>query len=176
MSIEYDAYLHEHIENVGTGLRWMDENLTLTPSEKFAIGVALRDSLDHDATKYGSEEYDAYDAYFYGGNRSSKVVNDFNIAWLHHIHNNPHHWQHWILVNDDAKEGTVALEMPTNYIFEMIADWWTFSWRTGNLKEIFKWYADHKERIIFHKKTLREVERILKMIEDKLEELDNEQK
>ena len=32
------------------------------------------------------------------------------------------------------------LEMPYDYIIEMICDWWSFSWQSGNLYEIFKWY------------------------------------
>jgi len=169
MSKEYDQYLTEHVNNVYHGLQWMKNHLDLNAKEIDAIDMASCGK--HDESKWTKEEYDAYDDYFYGGNRSSIVVNKFNLAWLHHIHNNPHHWQHWILVNDDPKDGTVALEMPLNYIFEMIADWWTFSWKTENLNEIFKWYDEHKDRIIFHKKTRKEVESILDKIKNKLEEI-----
>nr|DAE02562.1 MAG TPA: hypothetical protein [Siphoviridae sp. ctmYS12] len=29
------------------------------------------------------------------------------------------------------------MDMPYNYIIEMICDWWAFSWNKGNLQEIF---------------------------------------
>lgn len=45
----------------------------------------------------------------------------FNAAWLHHIHHNPHHWQHWILRQDDGRE--VVLVPPNAVVNEMIADW-----------------------------------------------------
>lgn len=159
MSLKYNEYLHEHCSGVRQGLQWMADNL---------IGLD-QDSLDkarfnaevHDNSKMQPEEYKAYDDYFYGGNQTSKVKEAFDYAWLHHIRNNPHHWQYWVLINDDADEGTRALEMPLEYVYEMIADWWSFSWKKGNLMEIFDWYDDHKKRIIFHKNTKKIVETIL---------------
>ena len=61
----------------------------------------------------------------------------------------PHHWQYWVLINDNPEEGEVLIEMPYNYILEMICDWWAFSWAKGNLNEIFPWYEERK-RIIFN--------------------------
>ena len=37
--------------------------------------------------------------------------------------------------------------MPYDYILEMICDWWSFSWQSGDLYEIFKWYEDHSKYI-----------------------------
>ena len=55
------------------------------------------------------EEYFAYATYFYG-KKTSQVEKNFDYAWLHHQKENPHHWQYWLLHNDD--EGLVALEIP----------------------------------------------------------------
>ena len=117
------------------------------------------------------EEYDAYDKYFYGRNKSYAVVQDFNKAWLHHIHHNPHHWQHWVLINDDPGEGMVILDMPYMYVVEMICDWWAFSWKKENLHEIFSWYDEHKDYMKLSKNTRKTVEDILDKIKQKLEEL-----
>ena len=160
MSLQYDEYLNEHIANVTKGLLWMQDNLGGTDST--ALSRAIENAAHHDASKYDIEEYDAYDTYFYGGNRSYQVVQDFNYAWLDHQKKNPHHWQYWILINDDAEEGTVALRMPLVYIYEMIADWWTFSWKSNNLMEMFKWYGDHRSHIMLHSETRAIVEDILK--------------
>lgn len=160
MSLQYDEYLTEHIANVTKGLLWMQDNLGGTDST--ALSRAIENAAHHDASKYDIEEYDAYDQYFYGGNRSYQVVQDFNYAWLDHQKKNPHHWQYWVLINDDAEEGDVALRMPLVYIYEMIADWWTFSWKSDNLMEMFKWYGDHRSHIMLHPETRVIVEDILK--------------
>ena len=52
--------------------------------------------------------------------------------------------------------------MPLVYIYEMIADWWTFSWKSNNLMEMFKWYGDHRSHIMLHSETRAIVEDILK--------------
>lgn len=169
MSESYDRYLYRHVDCVQKGLRWMETKIPdIASYEEFIL--ATGNAISHDDSKNFQDEYSAYDAYFYGGNRSHKVVQDFNYAWLHHIHSNPHHWQYWVLINDDPEDGTVALEMPIEYILEMISDWWTFSWLNGDLYEIFKWYEEHKERMILHKKTRELVEHILQRIKEVLDE------
>ena len=169
MSIEYDNYLGLHRANVARGYFWIRDNLPELV-EKRGCDFEHQICFAHDASKEDPEEYNAYDAYFYGGNRSYAVVQAFNKAWLHHIHANPHHWQHWVLIHDDPKEDMTILEMPYNYILEMICDWWAFSWRSGKLDEIFKWYDEHKAYIKFHDKTRETVEDILAKIKEKLEE------
>ena len=168
MSVQYDNYLTEHKENVAKGFRWLQENIP----EVIEDGFEWQICFNHDASKTDPEEYDAYDAYFYGNNRSYAVVQNFKNAWLRHIHNNPHHWQHWILINDEPKEGMVVIDMPYIYVVEMICDWWAFSWKNGDLNEIFDWYEDRKDYMKLSANTRRSVEYILGKMKDKLEEKD----
>lgn len=172
MSLEYNAYLDKHIENVKRSLSWLKSNLPYLVSsqsyDKADYNINL--SFGHDASKWTKDEYDAYDKYFYGGNKSYDVVTEFNKAWLHHIHNNPHHWQHWVLLEDDPDGGNVCIEIPEEYVIEMICDWWSFSWNTGNLYEIFDWYDKHKLTMQLNKKTRKLVEDILDKIKKKLDE------
>ena len=176
MSKQYDQYLIQHKANVAKGFEWIKANLPqYIPTAKVDAHMnPLGNDLDwqmeinHDYSKNRPEEYDAYDAYFYGGNQSFFVTKAFNKAWLIHIHNNPHHWQYWVLINDDPGEGTITLEMPHNYIIEMICDWWSFSWSQDKLEEIFNWYEEHKNYIMLHPKTRKEVENILKTMAEKL--------
>ena len=168
MSVQYDNYLTEHKENVAKGFRWLQENIPEVIEDDFEWQICF----NHDVSKTDPEEYDAYDAYFYGNNRSYSVVQNFNKAWLRHIHNNPHHWQHWILINDERKEGMVVIDMPYIYVVEMICDWWAFSWKKGDLNEIFGWYEDRKDYMKFSANTRRSVEHILGKMKDKLEEKD----
>ena len=166
MSAQYDNYLESHKANVRKGFEWIKENIPDILKGDYDYEWQI--CMAHDESKSFAAEYDAYDKYFYGGNRSYAVVQAFNKAWLHHIHHNPHHWQHWILIHDDPNEDMTILEMPHNYIVEMICDWWAFSWNKGNLEEIFKWYDDHKDYIKFHNTTRKTVESILAKIKEKL--------
>ena len=159
MSTEYSNYIMEHVANVEKAYIWL--------REKEIISDELTTQINwHDVSKYLKDEYDAYDNYFYG-KKTEKVKTEFNYAWLHHIHNNPHHWQYWVLVNDE--DGTHALEMPREYIIEMICDWWSFSHKSGNLYEIFDWYKSHKKNMILHEKTKKLVEDLLGRIKEELD-------
>lgn len=75
-------------------------------------------------------------------------------------------------INDDPAEGEILLDMPMEYIIEMICDWWSFSWKAGNLFEMFKWYEEHKNYIKLSTRTRNIVENILENIHYKLTELD----
>ena len=158
MNTEYSNYILSHVENVKKAYIWLVEKEIV--SNTLMTQMAL-----HDVSKWRSEEYNAYDNYFYG-KKTERVKTEFNYAWLHHIHNNPHHWQHWVLINDE--DGTKALEMPTEYVIEMICDWWAFSHKSGNLYEIFDWYKSHKKNMILHKNTKKLVEELLDRIKEEL--------
>ena len=185
MSREYDLYLAEHIANVQKGWIWMQENILHEvasplrklygiPDDEIVIDIfAINDLVEaHDRSKTDPEEYYAYDEYFYGPpaiRNSSATVEAFDAAFLRHIHKNPHHWQHWVLIHDDPNEKFEAMEMPLDYIFEMICDWWTFSWKAGDLTEVFQWFEDRKQHIVFHKRTGKAVSIILNEMKNLLE-------
>jgi len=162
MSQEYTQYIVDHRTNVQKAYMWLVEHNLIEDNlmSKVAVNIAA-----HDMSKYQPEEYDAYDSYFYG-KRTKGVENAFNYAWLHHIHANPHHWQYWVLKHDDEPEE--ALEMPKEYVYEMIADWWSFSFKKGNLKEIFGWYKEHKGMVL-HPNTRKLVEDTLAKIKEILD-------
>ena len=171
MSIKYDLYLNNHKLNVMTAFSWLYKYVLDSDFiANWIVGAVASNIKNHDESKYSKEEYNAYDDWFYSEKRDRKCFEEnFNRAWLHHIHNNPHHWQHWILINDDAELGTIALEMPMEYVVEMICDWWSFSWEIGNLYEIFSWYENNKDHIVLHDNTRWEVEHILSAMKKKLD-------
>lgn len=168
MSKEYNKYLQEHRNNVAAAFYWIQASLPELLKGNYDYERQI--TADHDTSKSDIEEYVAYDEYFYGKDQSYQIKHEFNKAWLRHIHNNPHHWQHWILVNDDPKEGETLIDMPYNYVIEMICDWWSFSFKQNKLDEIFNWYNDHKKYIKISNNTLRNVEYILGEINKKLKE------
>ena len=163
MSIEYDNYLKQHRENVAKAAEWIRDNLQ--QDVQLDLDSYQQIMYMHDYSKDSNEEYYAYDDYFYGKlygkSKSYEVVDQFNRAWLLHIHRNPHHWQYWILRNDNPDDGEILIDMPDCYIIEMICDWWSFSWKQENLYEIFKWYEERKDYIKLSNYTRKKVEDIL---------------
>lgn len=111
MSFQYDQYLARHRANVKRGFDWLSENLPGLMTNTLTAG--WNTEFAHDQSKNEPDEYEAYDAYFYGNNRSYEVVQRYRRAWLLHIHRNPHHWQHWILIHDDMEDGELyPITMP----------------------------------------------------------------
>ena len=184
---QYDEYLTQHIGNVKKGYEWIKTHIPeLVSEDNFIEETAYYGELDeiiaaHDSSKYIDKpdaenyydlatEYDAYAEYFYGKEKTAEVKEAFDKAWLAHIHANPHHWQHWLLQNDDPKIGLRVLDMPYVFCVEMICDWWAFSWKSENLYEIFNWYEENKKGIILSDKSRITVETILDKLRKKLDE------
>lgn len=163
---KYYEYLESHIQAVHKAFKWIIQNI---PDICEDMDMYELDDLIimHDKSKYQDEELYAYANYF-NGKKTSEVKKAFDYAWLHHQHNNPHHWQHWLLQNDN--DGLKVLEMPKPYVIEMICDWWAFSWVKDDLYEIFNWYDKNKDIMILNKNTRKLVESILDSIKEKLDE------
>lgn len=92
-------------------------------------------------------------------NPRPRVQETFDRAWLHHIHASDHHWQHWILRQDD---GTIKLlPMPDAALREMVADWMGAGRAINGTWEVAKWYEQFKDRIELETQTRYTVERLL---------------
>lgn len=163
---KYNEYLENHISGVKKSFNWMIHNIPrVFDYHDLSTIQKLIDS--HDQSKYSKEEYIPYCQYFYGENRTKAVENNFDAAWLHHQHANPHHWQHWVLREDDGD--LKLIKIPFEYIIEMICDWWSFSWNKNNLYEIFDWYDENKSKMLLHDLTRTLVEEILLTIRQALD-------
>lgn len=164
MSARYNEYIHEHQNAVKMAFDWLLKNTSgITSEDVWNKASELIDK--HDMSKYSEDEYQAYDQYFYG-NKSYQATVDFEQAWNLHIHRNPHHWQYWVLIHDDPNKPYTYLPMPSEYIIEMICDWWSFSWRNGNLYEIYSWYEEHKTTMKLNVGTRETVEMILETMKN----------
>jgi hypothetical protein len=166
MRDEYEVYLDKHITAVNRAFGWLYENLPEL-FEDYDADVIGDHIATHDYSKWDDEEYFAYCEYFYG-DRTPEVELEFDYAWLHHQHNNSHHWQHWVLREDDGD--LKALEMPYLDVIEMVCDHWAFSWVKDNLYEIFDWYGKNKAKMVLHPNTQALYESILDKIKQKLDE------
>ncbi len=157
-----DSLHHKIIRNMNFYLT-KSENLN---KELFNSCIAVHylkifiDNLpNHDASKT-QLEFNPYCLYFYGDGseytdaQNEMISNQFDKAWLDHIHKNPHHWQHWILTEDDNK-GPKPLIIDPDWILEMLSDWFAMSFReTNDFKSaslsLIRWYVDHINDIFMH--------------------------
>ena len=168
MSIAYDSYINKHCRNVEASYQWIVTNAPeILKKVPETVNIYTDIIVLHDNSKWTKEEYDAYDDYFYGSVKSTAVRDEFNKAWLHHIHTNRHHWQYWVLINDDPNNGEIALRMPYEYIVEMVCDWMSFAIESNELQNLFDFYESRKNHIKLHPKTRKDLEYILDTIKTK---------
>lgn len=108
----------------------------------------------HDLSKWSDEEFPFYARNFFGDGQNKT---GFGIAWLHHIHNNPHHWQHWLFPDGYSIAGSDIIDgmapMPTMYIREMVADWMASSKTYTKSWDMSEWLYRNMRKIIIHPKT-----------------------
>lgn len=125
----------------------------------------------HDLSKFLPDEFIPYARYFYGDYPSwnkvkfipgwtsktkEDVEKDFDIAWLKHQKRNKHHWQYWLLQEDDG--GLKTLKMPEQYMLEMVADWHGAGMAIHGKKETDKWYEKNYLKMKLHIDTRNSVE------------------
>lgn len=87
----------------------------------------------------------------------------FDRAWLHHQHANPHHWQHWVLREDDG--GTKVLQMPEPLVREMVADWAGAGRAITGKWGMAEWYRKTMPHRQLHPTTARRVGELVQVIE-----------
>jgi hypothetical protein len=122
----------------------------------------------HDWSKLGRLEWCAYRDFFYGFEINPVMTvlikerrRVFDVAWLHHIHLNKHHWNHHCIVDGDERETLKVLKMPEKYVREMVADWAGAGRAITGKWEVKEWYETKKEQILLHPDTRVLVEKLL---------------
>lgn len=137
------------------------------------LWIPIRGLL-HDISKLRPDEFIPYAKYFYGYwikenewhgdirnyypyELTEMYINQkFDLAWLHHQKRNPHHWQYWLLQEDDGK--LKVLDMPIEYKKEMLADWRGVGKAINGLDDTKNWYIKNKDKMILHENTRKWVE------------------
>jgi len=86
---------------------------------------------------------------------------DFDFAWLLHQKRNKHHWQWWILPEDNG--GTKVLEIDEVYIREMYCDWVGASLAQGHggRSGVVEWYEANRDKITFGSETRKHIEQLV---------------
>jgi len=113
--------------------------------------------ITHDLSKLRPSEWFPYVESFYGGyakdERPPELEDSYDEAWLHHQHRNPHHWQYWLLREDNPEHGGIKmLHIPALDLLEMLCDWYGAGWAIqgehGWDKVLTWWLAQDKDQVI----------------------------
>lgn len=131
----------------------LDEHIAFVQEAGRKIGVSSELLAIHDESKWDISEFPGYANHFKGGG----APDEFSRAWLHHIHANPHHWQHWIFSdgytpkNSQVENGIV--EMPEEFALEMIADWMGASRAYQGHWDMTEWLKNNFGKIRLHSRS-----------------------
>ncbi len=148
-------------------LRYMIAHKWFVFVEACKLGIPWLGFL-HDWSKFLPDEWRPYTKYFYGnypdwhrfapgtkgrlfGLTKQEVQDKFDLAWLKHIHRNRHHWQWWVLREDDGD--IKVLPMPDRYRKEMLADWRGAGKAQGYEDNTKTWYQANKDKMQLHPDT-----------------------
>lgn len=186
---QYLEYIKEHKKNVTKAFaiygKLMIDIMYDDNTDKLSIWERLYEKINntHDDSKYEEEEFEAYRRKFFPRNGEEPISDyEFNKAWLHHIHNNPHHPEYWIyvcyddignVVNSDESVNVKIqyYQMDYDAIIEMLCDWIGMGYKFGNTAYDY-YYRSNKPKIL-HPDTKDVVEILLAAIKDYDKELKN---
>ena len=109
---------------------------------------------------------------FRAGQLRDQIDDAFNRAWLKHQHRNPHHWQHWLLAEDNpskrletpqtsGQQRAFPLRMPEHFVREMVADWAGAGRAIAGTWELAAWWSKNRQNVILHPDTLQLVNELI---------------
>lgn len=175
---EYLDYLNKHIGGVirawedvlRPALEEADDQMVLDQVDLDKLGLQV---YNHDRSKYDSEEFNGYCNHWYPQDGSEvehtadRTSDDasYDYAWSHHQHNNPHHSQYWLIVKDDGE--VQALDIPMNYILEMLCDWHSFSQDPGE-NTAYDWWMKNRDRFIMSDATIANIDHCIEYLKTPL--------
>jgi hypothetical protein len=148
--------LDRHMESVNRHIAYVQEACRLLG------GLPEYQIRAHDVSKYTLAEFPHYTRQFQGPKNDP---DGFAYAWMHHIHHNPHHWQHWIFPDGHTPKGSNVeagvMQMPSNYVVEMVADWMGASKAYTGTWDMSDWLRENLPKIKIHSQTAALLENIL---------------
>lgn len=119
------------------------------------MGIVWR-GIVHDLSKLLPSEWFTYVEYFEGMHAAKycgpsgpprHIQESMDLSRLKHLHRNKHHWQHWVLREENG--GTVSIFMPMAYVKEMLADWRAGA-RVRGKSSIKEWFEVIHHKIELH--------------------------
>lgn len=143
----------------------------------FRIGL-YKQGLLHDLSKYSPTEF-LVGCRYYQGNRSpnnaEREVSGVSKAWLHHKGRNRHHFEYWIDYSTELPGHPMAgMRMPKKYVAEMLMDRICASkiYNGDQYTDHFplQYFLKGKHHYMMHPQTERELEGLLRILDQKGEE------
>lgn len=116
------------------------------------LGVPIKQLVLHDMSKFRRDEWIPYVHHFY-----SPVDNtsEFEAAWNKHCQRNAHHWEFWVWKLYHRRK---ALEIPREYLLEMVADWAAMGYGlTGDWGNIWDWWQKTNHTMQLHPNTRKAI-------------------
>ena len=125
--------------------------------ESIKLGIPIR-GFFHDMEKFLPREFIGYAKHFYDKSGNIKIgmdilynglPRDHEIKFLrwyrHHVTQNKHHWQFWVITDNTGKHYILPIDLDTRK--EMLADWKSVS-KVLKQPDIKKWYIEHQDKVI----------------------------
>ena len=159
-----DAYHHYGVpDDVAKAyLEYLETHIRLVNEAGVRLGVSSEQLALHDLSKYSQEEFPGYAMAFFGPGAPDR----FAEAWLHHLHTNAHHWQHWLFPDGFTPKGSTveagALPMPEHYVLEMVADWQAMSMGQTRSWDMTDWLSNNLGKLRLHSLTRERLGTVLK--------------
>ena len=136
-------------------------------------GVPFWRRVFHDWSKFTPAEFGRY-ARWHHGPAESKDKREWARAWQHHMHNNPHHPEFWLLawhgdpifyardgIGEHVADGVIFLPVPETYVREMVADWMAAGRTYAGDWVIANWVNEHGRKMHLHDETIALVDKIM---------------
>jgi len=136
------------------------------------FGMPVRGLL-HDLSKFRPSEFIPYAKFFYEPNGDKKQRRnstgyykatdtgdiDFDMAWFYHQSRNKHHWQHWIIPENDGK--FKCIKVPEKYLKERVADWRGAAQAQGFSRDVCEWYKVNNDKMIVNESDREYLEKLI---------------
>jgi hypothetical protein len=131
-------------------------------------GIPIRGLL-HDLSKFSPVEFWESVKYYQGTSspiNACKKENGYSNAWLHHKGRNPHHYEYW---QDNFDNGGVPLEMPYEYVMEMICDFLAagraYNGKNFTYEKEWNWWLEKiSHPVAMHTKTKEFVNEVMRIL------------
>lgn len=143
---EYLNYIYAHVNNVKRAFYDYGVELCKTIGadwEKVQTNIE-----SHDHSKFEDEEFTQYRKKWHpyeGEEFTPEDRVEYDRAWCHHINNSPHHPEYWIVPECPTNK---VLDMPPEYIVEMLCDWQSFDYIGRGNAYNFYYNKDRKDGLM----------------------------
>ena len=155
---QYKKYLKKHLKYIKKAYKKLIHNPNIyLLVDKEILNKLYQRVLNHDKSKFSSEEFDYYRKYYFPINNNEKEENlkDYEKALEHHYQNNSHHWQH----RQEKKTFNIYNDEEILDVLENLLDWVAVGYDFKNTAK--EYYDKNKDKIILCKEEKIYLEHIL---------------